>query len=144
MILYLDTSAYIKLYVEEAESPWLRRKVSQASNCCTQLIAYAEMRAGLARATRMRRLSAEEHAYQLAQFERDWNATRLVQTDLALVRRAGELAEQYSLRGYDSVHLAAAEAIFRTIPQVDFRVAVFDHTLAMSVRALGMTVLDGS
>lgn len=141
MILYLNTSAYLKLYVEEAESAWLRVSVGQAT-ICSHLIGYAEMRAGLARAIRMRRLSMDDHAYQLAQFERDWKSTRLVQTDMPLIRRAGDLAEHYSLQGYDSVHLAAAEAIWRTVPEVDFRVAVFDGTLALAVRALGMTVLS--
>jgi predicted nucleic acid-binding protein len=92
VILYLDTSAYLKLYVEEAESAWLRVSVGQAT-ICSHLIGYAEMRAGLARAIRMRRLSMDDHAYQLAQFERDWKSTRLVQTDMPLIRRAGDLAE---------------------------------------------------
>lgn len=59
MILYLDTSAYLKLYVQEAESDRLRTVVGEAF-ICTHAICYAEMRAGLARAQRMRRLSAEE------------------------------------------------------------------------------------
>ena len=30
---------------------------------------------------------------------------------MALARRAGDLAEQHGLRGYDAVHLASAEAV---------------------------------
>ncbi|MEX2374415.1 MAG: type II toxin-antitoxin system VapC family toxin [Dehalococcoidia bacterium] len=35
----------------------------------------------------------------------------LIDTDAPLVRRAGELAQRHSLRGYDAIHLAAAERI---------------------------------
>lgn len=61
--------------------------------------------------------------------------------DETLIRRAGDLAQSFGLRGYDSVHLAAAEAVWRALPGVDYRVAVFDGKLADAARGLGMTVL---
>lgn len=35
----------------------------------------------------------------------------VVEIDGSRVRRAGNLAEQYALRGYDAVHLAAADRV---------------------------------
>jgi hypothetical protein len=46
------------------------------------------------------------------------------------------LAEIYRLRGYDSVHLAAAEALWRLSPNLDFRFMGFDGDLAKAAKAL--------
>jgi predicted nucleic acid-binding protein len=59
-----------------------------------------------------------------------------------LVRRAGDLAERFGLRGYDSVHLAAAEAVWRELPGVEFRVVVFDEKLTAAARAMGIPVIS--
>lgn len=49
MVIYLDTSALLKLYVEE-EGRWLvREAVSTAEAAATSVVAYAEARAGFAR-----------------------------------------------------------------------------------------------
>lgn len=140
MILYLDTSAYLKLYVDEAKSE-LVRSAAKGPKVTSHVITYAEIRAGLARALRLGRLPPDAYRYQLDQFERDGCSTRVIAADETLIRRAGDLAETHGLRGYDSVHLAAAEAVWRAVPGVDFRVGVFDGALTEAVRALGMTVL---
>jgi uncharacterized protein len=50
---------------------------------------------------------------------------------------------QFRLRGYDSVHLAAAEAVWTQVgTAAEFRFAVFDTGLAAAARALGMEVLE--
>ena len=49
MILYLDTSALVKLFVEEAQSKRIRRTVSGARLITTHVIAYAEACATFAR-----------------------------------------------------------------------------------------------
>ncbi len=55
------------------------------------------------------------------------------------VRRAGDLAERFALRGYDSVHLAAAEAtLIRLGEGVDFRFLAFDRALEEAAAELGM------
>ena len=142
MILYLDTSAFLKLYVAEPESPQIHQAVASAKVTCTHLLAYAEMRAGLTKAVREKRISAEELPYQVNAFEHDWAEMRIVEATEELIRRAGDLAERFGLRGYDSVHLAAAEAVWRAAPGVDFRVAVFDGGLAKAIQQLGMTLLN--
>ena len=141
MILYLDTSAFLKLHVAEPESPQMHEANAMAQAAYTHLLAYAEMRASLAKAVRERRISADDLPHLVAAFEDDWKELRSVEVSEELIRRAGDLAQQFGLRGYDGVHLAAAEAVWRVLPGVDFRVAVFDGKLADAVRGLGMTAL---
>ncbi|MGH6634965.1 MAG: hypothetical protein ACRED0_02115 [Gammaproteobacteria bacterium] len=59
-----------------------------------------------------------------------------------LVQRAGDLAEHYALRGYDSVHLAAAEVAHRFFAaKAEFRFAVFDGPLLTAAQMHGLILL---
>jgi predicted nucleic acid-binding protein len=143
VILYLDTSAFLKLYLDETGSRPVRNHVANAAAVFTHLITYAEMRAALARAVRMGRMAEADLRYQISRFEDDWLGLAVVDVDDALVRQAGRLAEQHDLRGYDSVHAAAAERIHENIPGgSDFRIAAFDAALCAAVESLGMKVLS--
>jgi len=143
VILYLDTSAFLKLYLDETESRPVRDFVADAAAVYTHLITYAEMRAALARAVRMGRMSEADSHYQVSRFEDDWLGLAVIDVDEALVRRAGRLAEQHGLRGYDSVHAAAAERIYENIPGgSEFGIAAFDAALRPAVASLGMRVLS--
>ena len=48
MILFLDTSALVKLYVEEADSETVRGWVEEAEEVACQWIAYVEAQSALA------------------------------------------------------------------------------------------------
>jgi uncharacterized protein len=142
VILYLDSSALLKLYLDEPGSETLANAFSAAHSAASHLIAYAEVRAGLTKALVMNRLDDATLAEYRRQFERHWAAFEVVMVDEALARRAGDLAEHYRLRGYDSVHLAAAEAVLRVAgATAPFRFAVFDSGLATAARGLGIPVL---
>ena len=140
MILYLDTSAYVRVYVREAGHDQMWSATQGASEIATHLITYAEMRAALARMQRMGRLIAEEAASIKATFEQDWDKTLKISPTEAMMRRAGDLAERFGLRGYDSVHLAAAESL-RSQSVDSLRFASFDERLNQSATELGLPLL---
>ena len=143
MILYLDTSAFLKLYLEEAESARVRQLVAETTAATTHLVTYAEMRASFAQAVRMKRMPATDLAYQVRSFESDWLTMSLIGVDEAMVRRAGELAERFGLRGYDSVHLAAAARAFEATGRPDmFVFAAYDKNLCASAEAIGLSCLN--
>jgi len=135
MILYLDTSAVVKLYADEAGSDRVRAGIAEAKVCATHLIAYAETRAAFAR-------KAQQPGYQdclqswREDFERDWPSFEIVSVTQELIHQAGDLAEIHRLRGYDSVHLAAAEALWRVAAGLDFRFLVFDGDLASAAQRM--------
>lgn len=141
MILYLDTSALVKLFVPEAHSEAVRAAVAAGSVVATQLLAYAEACSAFARLSEAR---ADESLFQRLRDELDahWPEWEIVQVEERLVRRAGELCARYRLRGYDSVHLAAAERI-RGVSSgyADFRFGVFDTNLARAARGLNLPLL---
>ena len=108
MILYLDTSSLVKLYVEEPASADVEGWVGLAEMTATSLIAYAEARAAFSRGFREHAYSSKDHKRLVSQFESDWKNFMAIHVTGELVRRAGDYAEKHGLRGFDAVHLASA------------------------------------
>jgi predicted nucleic acid-binding protein len=113
VILYLDTSALVKLYATEPGSAETERLVAVAAQVASNLIAYAETRAALARKYRMRQMKEKEFNARKDEFELHWTGFFKLPVDAQLVRLAGELAERFSLKAYDSIHLASADQLQR-------------------------------
>ena len=138
MVAYLDTSAMIKLYVEEAGREIVIDAVSSADRMVTSAVAYAEARAGLARRLREGEFSDQEHRGMITDLDRDWGTfTRLPVHD-AIARFAGRLAERHSLRGFDAIHLASAMHLAERFE--DLRFLAFDHRLVDAARHAGLPV----
>ena len=68
MKLYLDTSALVKLYVEEEGSATVREAIARAETVATTVIAYVEACAAFARRRREGRLSRGDTAAQSRTF----------------------------------------------------------------------------
>lgn len=109
MILVLDTSALVKLYIEEIDSDTVQSWVDAANQVCCQWLAYVESRSAFAARHRLGHITDQELGRCKEEFERDWARYHRTEVTQALLRRSGELAEQLGLRAYDSVHLAGAE-----------------------------------
>lgn len=144
MILYLDTSALVKLYADEAHSDTVREAVGQAEFRGCHIVGYAEACAAIARRARENRVADSELAAKIGELTRDWNDLDVIEATWPLIHKAGQLAVRFGLRGYDSVHLAAAEAVGNRVEGTgDFRFAVFDAALATAARQMGFETLVG-
>ncbi|MEA1053971.1 type II toxin-antitoxin system VapC family toxin, partial [Lamprobacter modestohalophilus] len=67
----------------------------------------------------------------------DWSDDLIVEVTQALVELAGDYADTFALRGYDSVQLAAAQTLSMSL-QAPVRFACFDRRLENAARVLGM------
>lgn len=134
-IAYLDSSAIVKLYVDEAHSRDVMEWFRALDKALCHAIGYVEVRAALAAAHRAGRL--EESAYRsiVVDFRSDWASYSQVRLDDALMERAATMAEEFALRGYDSVHLACAAHVHSAIPDLCF--VSFDKALNRAARLLG-------
>ena len=108
MILYLDTSSLVKLYVEEEDSPKIADLVRSSKATATSLIAYTEARAAFARRFRENAFTPGEYKHLISVFDKDWENYLIVRVTEELVRLAGDLAEKHGLRGFDAIHLSSA------------------------------------
>ncbi|MFI5184760.1 MAG: type II toxin-antitoxin system VapC family toxin [Vicinamibacteria bacterium] len=116
MILYLDTSSLVKLYVDEPGSSDVRRQVDQAEIVTASVVAYPEARAALARRRREGSLTVAAHRRAKRAFEADWPRVLSLGVSSPLARSAGDLAERHRLRGFDALHLASFLRIAREFP----------------------------
>ena len=108
MVLYLDTSVLVKLYVEEDGSLEFKAIVTSSRVAATSLISYAEARAAFARRFREKAFTPREYRRLTDSFEEDWGNYLRIRASEGLVKRAGNLAERHGLRGLDAIHLASA------------------------------------
>ena len=108
MILYLDTSSLVKLYVEEDESSKVDALVKSSEVTATSLVAYAEARAAFARRFREKAFTSDEYNRMKEFFNKDWSSYLVLSVTEDMIKLAGNLAEKHALRGFDSIHLASA------------------------------------
>lgn len=115
MIVYLDTSSLVKLYVEEDESSKVDALVRSSEVTATSIVAYAEARAAFARRFREKAFTPVEHDRIKTFFDKDWSSYLTLSITGDMIRLAGDLAEKHALRGFDSIHLASALELRREL-----------------------------
>lgn len=134
--MYFDSSALVKLVVEESGSDVASALWDGCDAALSSRLAYPEVCAALAAAHRNHEL--DDHGYALA--TRDWAdfwaAIRPVELTTDVERHAGALAHSRALRGADAVHLASALAV----ADHDLLIAAWDRRLHESAVAEHLTV----
>lgn len=143
MTLYLDTSSLVKLYVAEPDSDHVQADVDRATVVATSTIAYAETRAAMARRRRERALTGAAFGAVKRKFEADWPKYVTVEVTEALSKHAGELAERYALRGYDSVHLASFLEVAGQAGVAQSQFSSFDDRLNAAARRAARALARG-
>mgnify|MGYP001062549557 CR=1 FL=1 len=138
MIVYADTSALVKLFVVEEGSEATRDMLLRAWAMGTGLLTRAELAAALARGARKGLLSKAEALEARQRAEAVWPTWIHIAVDEGLVSRAETLAWEYSLRGYDAIHLASALAWQEHIGH-QVVLATFDRELWETARYVGLT-----
>ncbi len=139
MIVYFDTSAFIPLIIDEPNSDSCERLWNEAERIVGVRLLYAEARAALARAQRLGRLTRGGLASAVSLLNDLSSQIDHIEITDRLVRSAGALAEEQQLRGYDAVHLAAAQAI----ADGDTVFASGDQALTAAASHLGLMVAPG-
>ena len=142
MILFCDTSALIKLYLREPESDALLAEAGAASAVVVCRIAWAEAFAAIAR--RAREVPADRAVLDEARrrLQTHWPSYLVIEVTQPLVELAGEYADIFALRAYDSVQLAAARTAQEATAE-ELRFACFDARLRKAARFLGMGLAPG-
>jgi len=110
-IVYFDSSAFVKLLVEEDGSDLAAALWDGCDAAVSSRLAYPEVRAALAAAGRDHRLGRVDRQHAEEAWERYWRAARAVELTEAVTRHAGQLAGRHAMGGADAVHLASLLAI---------------------------------
>ena len=137
MILFCDSSALVKLYVQEDGSDAVVAQAAASELIAVCRIAWVEVMSALARRLRESPTDAAIIAAARDRFAVDWPQYVCLEVTQELAELAGDYADTFALRAYDSVQLAAAELARRVMPgEVQF--ACFDARLTKAARVLGI------
>ena len=136
MIVYFDTSALLKLLVDEDGSDDAAELWDAADLVLVSRLAYPEVRAALAAAARAKRLTPAAHRRAKSELDRTWRQVAVVDLSAGICEDAGDLAERHALRGYDAVQLASAVAA----SSGDLVLATLDRDLASAAISEGIAV----
>jgi predicted nucleic acid-binding protein len=139
LILYLDTSSLVKLYLDEAYTDSVRMWVGSADLLATSRLTLPETAAAVARRERTGTISARQRDRTMADLQRDWDEFVAVELD---EWQAASLALRHRLRGFDAVQLAAALTLQRGAGPEELAFSSFDDALNECARAEGLTVLE--
>lgn len=139
MILYLDTSALVKLYIEEKSSEIVMTQVKSAETVATHIIAFVEARSAFARLYRESFLTEKQFDGLKASFSADWPNYLRMGSLPNVIERAANFSEAFSLRAYDSVHLASADHLQRSTGET-ICFGCFDRKLNQAAQTLGMII----
>lgn len=141
--LYLDTSALVKLYIEETGTARVLAAVEAAEGAqIITDISRVESRSAVRRRERASDISGTEANQILKQIERDVSSFFLVQpTSSAVLEEALRLIDRYPLRAYDALQLAGCLVVRDNLPgPVTFVCA--DAQLCQAAEQEGLTTLN--
>ena len=138
MILYLDSSSLVKIYLEETHSDLVREWVEAAEVVATSRVAFPEILSAFSRRRALGDIERRDFDLLRETFESDWSSLLLLPLK---ERRAGALAERHLLRGFDAVHLASAVELRELLKSDDVLFSAFDKRLVSAAGAEGISCL---
>jgi predicted nucleic acid-binding protein len=140
MIVYFDTSALVKRYIQETGSREVKTLFeAEAAILGSVVITRVEMAAALQKAVRLEAANAALLAEIWQDFLDQWSTFTRIHVSDVMVERASRISFDCQLRGYDSLHLAAAQ-LWQESLNLPVVLATFDRDLWLAGRQAGMDV----
>ena len=138
MIIYFDTSALVKRYLREDGSDKVLELFDEPDHLFgSVVITQVEMAATFQRAVRMNTASSKLAAEVWRDFLDHWQSFTRLRIFAGTIERASENAWKYDLRGYDSLHLAAA-LLWQETLGVQITLVTFDRELWLAAQKAGI------
>lgn len=108
-MLYLDSSALVKGYIQEKGSNFVRNLLNKEEELFTSILSYAEVLAAFRKKYRAKGIGEAAYSKARDRFILDWVLrVNALQMDTGTMTAVPELVEQFPLKGADAVQLSAA------------------------------------
>ena len=145
--LYMDTSALLKLFIEEEGSERVRGLAHGPHGAEVLLVSrlgYTEASVSLARMVHLGRIAAAELPKHLGSLSDYWDQS-IQEVDLSfeVLEDARQLAQRFPLRTYDAIHLASAREARRMLREVfagEVQFLAFDAPMLKAAQSIGFTI----
>ena len=137
MIVFCDSSALLKLFVDEEHSESMAVTALAADSLAVSRLTWAEVMSAIARRARDMPRDATALAKARQVFVDRWPDFVTMEVTQSVVEQAGEYAEAFALRAYDSVQLATLQTLRAQVDE-EVRFACFDARLRKAAAVLGI------
>jgi len=137
VIVYLDTSALVKRFVQENKTQEVNQLIQQADIAGSSSLTQVEMASALTKAVRLTWVPARDAENAWQDFVLQWPDFVRTPVSNIIIERASQLAWKYGLRGYDALHLATA-LIWQESMETNVTLATFDHELWLAGKKAGI------
>jgi predicted nucleic acid-binding protein len=138
VILYLDTSSLVKLYLDEAHSQPVRDWAREAEFVATCRVALPEAMSAFTRRRNSGTFSEVGYQRSVDLLSRDWPLYTALEFD---EEQAAELVRRHGLRGLAAIHLSSAKLLLAVQEGQRVFFSSFDDELLMAAREEGVPVL---
>jgi predicted nucleic acid-binding protein len=141
---YLDASAWVKRYYQEAGTAWVQALFDQDCILACASLGIIEVMATLARKRKAREIDAALFEQKAGELEDDWAGFVQVQFTDEVLEAAKDVARRLAVRGADAIHLASALMLQRRFADASDQLLLVasDYRLKQAAQASGMTVID--
>jgi len=139
MIVYIDTSAFVKRYIQEANSGDVATLIDQADLLASTLLTRVEMASAFSKAVRMKWLDLQAAEESWQDFLVHWRSFSRLNITQPMTERASRLAWDYGLRAHDATHLAAA-LLWQETLETPVTLATYDRELWQAGQKAGLLV----
>jgi uncharacterized protein len=130
-MLFLDTSALVKRYVEEEGTELVLRRMDEDADWVVSALARTETEITLCRLG----FDPNETEDLWQRLRDDWERCHVVPVDPACLAGAADIGCRYRVRTLDALHLAAADRLPRTLVLL-----TFDQRQADAARSMDLIV----
>lgn len=138
MILYLDTTAFVKLFVREECSDLVQAQLAAVDVVATSRVAYSEACDAMARRVEEGRLTAEQLGRARDQLNGAWPQFAVLDLN---EQAATDVTVKHGLRGYAAIHVAAALELREKAENVPLVFCSFDPRQVDVAESEGLAVL---
>lgn len=138
MIAYFDSSALVRMLVDEPGSSACRQLWDDADDVVSARLAYVEAATALTQARRLGRLTVRRQRTARRALDEAWSQMQIAEVDQLLVELAAQVADRFAFRGYEAVHCAAAVLV----NDATLVAAAGDRQLLTAWQALGVNTFE--
>ncbi|MEN6436957.1 MAG: type II toxin-antitoxin system VapC family toxin [Syntrophobacter sp.] len=107
-MIFLDSSALVKRYIEEDGSDKVNALLQERSVAAASRLAYPEILAAITRRHKAKEIEAGVFDRIQKAFKADWASFVVVEFHKDVFQFVDEIITKYALKGADSVHLSSA------------------------------------
>jgi predicted nucleic acid-binding protein len=115
MLIYLDSSVFIKKYFKEIGSDHIIEIWNDAEYLAISQVGYSEILGAIHKKQKMDRFSDKIKNQISKNFKDDWESMIKVSADQKLNSELSRLHDKHLLRGFDAIHLATAILLAKKI-----------------------------